>query len=104
MTTTWTIFLGPSGNLPTRVEPGERACGCRHQELVALVDHTLRVARLHVGMAAGDPMLVADAANGRHRFDESGMIVLPRVTEVLRQIAFADQHHADPRHLLQDPR
>src|SRR5262245_34585756 len=55
-------------------------------------------------MPAGDAMLVADASDGGHRFDYGGVIVLPRVAEILREIALADQHHADALHFLQHPR
>src|SRR6185369_13018607 len=103
-TTTWTISSGPSGNFSAGVEPPEGARGRGHQESVAFLDHALRVARLHVRMPADDVMFIADAADGRHRFHHGRMLVLARVTEVLRQIAFADQHHPDPGHLLQDAR
>src|SRR5262245_60296192 len=104
MTTTWTISSGPSGNFPAGVEAGEAACGSGHQESVAVVDHALRVGRFDMRMPAGDAMFVADAADGGHRFDDGGVIVLPRMTEILRQITLADQHHADALHCLQYPR
>src|SRR5262245_17467550 len=88
--TTWTIFSGPSGNLPAGVETGEAARGRGHQESVAFVDDPLRVARLDMRMPADDAMLVADAADGCHCLDDGGMIVLAGVPEVLREIAFAD--------------
>src|SRR5712691_4125889 len=104
MTTTWTISSGPSGNLPARVESRERPGGPRHQEPVTLVNHTLGVLRVNMRMTARDAMLVADAADGRHRFDDGRTVVLARVAEVLGEIAFADQHDTDARHLFQDAR
>src|SRR5947207_4692334 len=104
MTTTSTISSGPSGNLPARLEPRERARGRRHQEPVTLVNDALRVLDVNVRMSADDAMLGADAADGGHRFDDGGMIVLTRKPEVLREVAFADEHDADARHALQDAR
>src|SRR5438270_2484259 len=104
MTTTWTISSGPSGNLPARVESCERASRRRHQERVALVNCPLRVVCIDMRMAAGDAMFAADAPDGAHRFDDGRMIVPARVSEVLREVAFTDQHDSDARHFLQDAR
>src|SRR4029077_19658948 len=104
MTTTWTIFSAPSGNLPARVESGTRADRCRHQEFVALVDHSLRILGVDVRMPARDAMFAADPSDGSHRLDDGGVIVVARVAEVLREVAFTDQHDADARHVVKDAR
>src|ERR671935_1599495 len=103
-TTTWTTFSGPSGDLPAGLEPSERARRSGHQELVAFINHTLRVARFDVRVSADNAVLAADATDGRHRLHNGGMIVLTRIAEVLREIAFADEHHTDSGYLLQNPR
>src|SRR4026209_1876627 len=102
--TTWTISSSPSGNFPAHVEAGEAARRRRHQESVPVLDHTLRVGRLEVRMSTDHAMFTADAADGGHRFDDGGVIVLPRGAQILRQITFPDEHHADSRDVLQHPR
>src|SRR5882672_3583452 len=103
-TTTWTISSRPSGNLPARVDARKCAGRRRHQEAIAFVHDPLRILRVDVRMPARHAMFAADAANSRHRVDDSRMIVFARVAEVLREVALADQDHADAGYLFQHAR
>src|SRR5262245_4156040 len=55
-------------------------------------------------MTAGDAVLGADAPDRRHCLHDSGMVVLTGVPEILRQVALANQYHADAAHLFENPR
>src|SRR5215471_9895991 len=55
-------------------------------------------------MAARNLVLFTDLENVIDRGANHRMIVVPGMTQLLAQIAFADQHHADSRHFLKSPR
>ena len=52
-------------------------------------------------MATGNVVFFADSKNGVDRLGNNRMIVVPGMTQFLAQIAFANQHHADSRNLLE---
>src|SRR3954469_21187531 len=103
-TTTSPTSSRPSGNRAARLEAGERPRGCRHHEPVAVFDHALRILCVDVRVPADDAVLAADAAYGGHRLDDGGMLVLPRIAEVLREVSLANQHDADAFDLGEDRR
>src|SRR5581483_11118483 len=70
-----------------------------HQETVALLDETGDVRGIHVGMTAHHAVLLAGAQDRRHRLDNCRVLILPRVPDVLREVALADQNYADARDL-----
>src|SRR5947207_16011589 len=71
-----------------------------HQETVAFLDDALAVAGLDVRMADHDIVFLAGVDHALHPFEHNLVLVLPRVTELLGEVAFADQDRADARHFL----
>src|SRR5262245_64272340 len=53
-------------------------------------------------MAARNLVLFTDFENGIDRVGNHRMIVISGMTQLLAQIAFADQHHTDSRHFLEN--
>src|SRR5207237_8029496 len=72
-----------------------------HQETVAFLDDALAVAGLDMRMADHDVVLLAGVDHALYPFEHNLVLVLPRVTELLGKVAFADQDRADARHLLE---
>src|SRR5262249_39439108 len=52
-------------------------------------------------MTAGNIVCLTDLENSIDGFGDDRMLIVPRMAEVLAQIAFADQDDADPGHLFQ---
>src|ERR1700733_13449619 len=73
-----------------------------HQEAIAFLDDTLDVALLDMRMPDDDIVLLAGIDHALHPFQHGLVLVLPRIAEFLRQVAFADQDGADARHVLQN--
>ena len=53
-------------------------------------------------MAAGDVVFLANFENGVDRVGNNRVIVIPGISQLLAQVAFADQHDADPRHFFEN--
>ena len=98
------VLLVVAEDLPAGFQPGERPGGRGHQEAIAFIDNLLCVVRVDMRVSARHAAFIADSPDRRHRLHDGRMVVLPRVAEILRQIAFADQHDTDAGHLFQDPR
>src|SRR5215471_21313559 len=90
--------LPPSGQLARFVEAAVTAHRRAHQEAVAFLDDPLDIIRLHVRVADDDIGLLASIDDLRHRLEHHLVLVLPRIAELLGQIALADQDGADSRH------
>src|SRR6202167_3171223 len=73
-----------------------------HQEAIAFLDDTLDVALLDMRVTNNDSVLLAGVDHALHPFQHGLVLVLPRIAELLRQVAFADQDGADARHFLQN--
>src|ERR1700757_1802470 len=73
-----------------------------HQEAIAFADDALDIALLDMRMADDDIMLLAGVDHALHPFEHDLVLVLARIAELLRQIAFADQDGADARHLAEN--
>ncbi len=80
------VPLVATEDFPAGFQPGERSGGRGHQEAVAFIDNLLCVVRIDVRVSARHAAFIADSPDGRHRFHDGRMVVLPRVAEVLRQI------------------
>src|SRR5262245_17980132 len=91
----------PAAALEAALQRGERLRGRRHEPAESLGEHLVHVLGAYVGMAARNLVLLADGEDLVDRGGDRGMLVLAREAEVLREIALADQHHADARHLLE---
>src|SRR6516165_2363411 len=72
-----------------------------HQIAEAFLQQRLYILAVDVRVPAGDIVLFADCQHFVHRRHHGVMVILPRNPEVLRQIAFADDYHTDPRNLFQ---
>src|SRR5262252_8661501 len=72
-----------------------------HQIPEAFLQQRLDILAVDMRVSAGDIVLLADRQYLVHRRGHRGMLVLPRNTEVLREVALADYHDADPRDFLQ---
>src|SRR5579885_2019478 len=96
------LCLDPARELQSLLERGVASDRRRHQEAVALVDDPLDVARVDMRMADRHVGLLAGAHDLGHRLEHHGMLILPRIAELLREVALADQDHADARHVLQN--
>src|SRR5215204_1983116 len=93
--------LRPARELARLVEVAVGADRRTHQEPIAFLDDPLGVAGLHVGMADDHVRLLANADDLGHRLQHHLVLVLARIAELLAQVALADEHGADARHLLQ---
>src|SRR3989442_12008972 len=93
--------LRPARELASLIEHAERARGARHEEPVAARDQALDVPRVRVRMAARHVVVLADLENAVDRLGHHRVLVLARVAELLAQVSFADQHHADALDLLE---
>ena len=71
-----------------------------HQEAVAFLDDALDIALLDVRMADHDVCFLQVSTIALHPFEHDLVLVLARIAEFLRQVAFADQDAADARHVL----
>ena len=72
-----------------------------HQEAIAFLDDALDIVLLDMRMADDDIVLLAGVDHALHPFQHDLVLVLPRIAELLRQVAFADQDAADARHVLE---
>src|SRR5580704_10929847 len=72
-----------------------------HQEAVAFLDDALDIALLDVRVADDDIMLLAGVDDALHPFQHHLVLVLARIAELLRQVAFADQDATDARHIFE---
>src|SRR5580704_18244074 len=72
-----------------------------HQEAIAFLDDTLDIALLDMRMADHDIVLLASVDDAFHPFQHDLVLVLARIAELLRQVAFADQDAADARNVLE---
>src|SRR5882724_10970239 len=96
--------LRPARELAPLLEHAERARGARHEEPVAARDQALDVLGVRVRMAARHAVVLADLENAVDRFGHHRVLVLARVAELLAQVSFTDQHHADALDPLEDAR
>src|ERR1700751_2711823 len=100
--TEWMMLLRPSGQLARLVQIAVTARRRAHQEAIALLDDALDIVRLHMRMADDDIGLLAGIDDLRHRLEHGLVLVLPRIAELLRKIALADQNGADAGHVFQN--
>src|SRR5260370_31269808 len=82
-------WLRPAGELEAFVESRVAARRRRHQEAVAFADDAFHVVAVHVGVAHHDVVLLAGRDHARHPFEHHRMLVLPRITELLVEIALS---------------
>src|SRR5258705_4450791 len=92
-----------AGELAPLLEHPERPRRARHQEAVAARDQALDVLRVRMWVAARHVVVLADLENAIDRLGHHRMLILARVAELLAEIPFPDQHHADARNLLEHP-
>src|SRR5574341_483722 len=96
----------PASTPPCQLAPlfeyREGAWGTRHEEAIATGDQALDVARIRVGMAARDVVLLTNRQNTVDGLGHHGVLILSGVAEFLTQVTLADQDHADARDFLQD--
>src|SRR5687767_1578521 len=100
----WRLPSFDAGSRARLVEMAEAAYRGAHQEAIAFLDDALAIAGLDMRMADDDVMLLAGVHDARHPFQHGRMLVLPRQSELLAEVTFADQDRADARHLLEDVR
>src|SRR5262249_32878134 len=91
-----------AGELAALVEPAEALHRGAHQEAVAFLQKAFSVVGIDVRMPDRHLVLLAGLDHAGHPFQHFGMFVLTWITELLREIAFADQDAADARNLGQD--
>src|SRR6185312_16440450 len=89
--------LVSSADMPPDLQRGEGRHDTGHQPAESLADEPLHISGIHVRMATGDIVAFADCQDVVDRGGYGRMFVLPRMAEVLRQVALSDQHHPDPR-------
>src|SRR2546429_6174462 len=94
----------PAGELAPLLEHPERSRRARHQEAIAARDQALDVLGVRMRVAAWHVVVLADLENAVDGLGYHGVLVLARVAELLAQIPFPDQHHADALHLLENLR
>ena len=97
-------FLKMAGQRIAVVDLGScGTTGLRWLDLIPLLRRCYsHIVGIDVRVADDDVMPLTGIDDPRHPFEHLGMLVLPRVTELLGQIAFADEDRADARHLRQD--
>ena len=89
--------------LPCRFQVAVTLHRCAHQEAIAFADDTLGIALLDVRMADHDIVLLAGVDHLRFIHSSTTLCSYWRgIAELLREIAFADQHGADARHIGED--
>src|SRR5208282_532840 len=93
--------LTSPGMLPRRFEVAETLHRRAHQQAVAFLDDALGVALLDMRVTDHDVVFLAGVDDAFHLFQHGFVLVLPRVAELLRQVAFADQDAADARHIVE---
>jgi hypothetical protein len=93
-------ILAPAGEFAPLIEDAERARRGRHQKSVAACHQPLDVVGVRMWMATGHIVFLAGLENFVDRFGYDGVLVISRMTQLLAQVAFADQDDADPGHLL----
>src|SRR5262249_56311412 len=86
-----------TGELAPLLEDAERPRRARHQEAIAARDQALDVLRVRMRVAARHVVVLADLQNAIDRLGDYGMLVLARMAELLTEISFPDQDHADAR-------
>src|SRR5258706_9083308 len=91
----------PAARLESPLEGAERLRRRRHEPAKSLGEDLVHVLGAHVRVAAWDLVLRADGENFVDCRGDRRMIVLTGKTEILRQVALADQDHADAGHLLE---
>jgi hypothetical protein len=69
-----------------------------------LLDQTIDVLGVDMGMTANDAMGLACLEDGVHRLDDNWMIILPWKSEILGKVAFADDDQRHSRDLLENTR
>src|SRR6266568_4915044 len=89
--------------LATLLEHREGARRARHEEAVATGDQALEVARVRVGMAARDVVLLTNRENTVDGLGHHGVLVFSGVAELLAQVTLADQDHANAGHFFALP-
>src|SRR6266487_28924 len=75
-----------------------------HQEAVALGEDALHVVDINVRVADDNVVPLTGLDDPRHPLEHLGMLILPRVSELLGEVALADEDGADAGHLLQNLR
>src|SRR5262249_34964502 len=98
------LRLWPPGELEPLLQRGGTAYRRGHQEAVALGQDALHIIGIHVWVTNNDVVPLAGLDHPRHPFEHLGMLVLPWIAELLREIALANQDRADAGDLLQDGR
>mgnify|MGYP003347731221 CR=1 FL=1 len=97
------MFAMPvAGGATTRGQRGVGGDAGRHQPGVALAEHALHVVGVHVRVADSDVVGLADGDDVGHCSPQVGVVVLPGDAHLLREVALADEHGADARHLFED--
>src|SRR5262249_877581 len=73
-----------------------------HQKTVAFLQHTLNIVAANMRVPNGDVEFATGGDDLGHRRPNFGMIILAWNTELLAQVAFADQDATDAGHLLEN--
>src|SRR6266540_953480 len=100
----WALSLRPPCEFEPFIQGGVTAHRRGHQEAVALGEDALHVVDINVRVADDNVVPLTGLDDPRHPLEHLGMLVLPRVSELLGEVALADEDGADAGHLLQDLR
>src|SRR6202040_100405 len=70
-----------------------------HQEAIAFLDDALGVALFDMRVADHNVMFFAGVDYALHPFERTLVLVLPRIADLLREVAFADEYRTNAWHV-----